>query len=255
MEVPMALALLVLMLILAALAWWTRADARAYRAFCETEDSALRRAFYWRWTWTSFLGFGLGGAALVLAFTGSLDALWRMPDAFAALRPATTPPEGVDTGGAGYLTGMLIGAGLALGVAALLWVRRIRRMTTPIVVGDIEPLLPRNAREIAAALPLAINAGIAEELFFRLALPLLATRATGSPLAGFLLAGAAFGLAHWYQGWKGVLVVTAVGGWLSWQYLASGSLLKVMLIHALIDLVALVLRPAIALRMRQPAAA
>ncbi|MFB2351758.1 CPBP family intramembrane glutamic endopeptidase, partial [Priestia megaterium] len=77
--------------------------------------------------------------------------------------------------------------------------------------GDIEPLMPRNAAEIACAIPLAINAGVTEEVFFRLALPLLAVQATGSALAGFAIACAAFALVHWYQGWKGMLVVFAVG--------------------------------------------
>ncbi|MFZ5747126.1 MAG: CPBP family intramembrane glutamic endopeptidase [Pseudomonadota bacterium] len=244
---------LLLLLILAGLAGLSYFDKRAYGAFRLVEDSARRRAFYWGWTWIPFIAFGVGGLGL-LASIGSLDALYRLPAEFAVLRPAIAPPATVDTSSDGYLLGVVIGAGLALAIAISLWALRIRKMILP-VVGDIEPLLPRNNAEIAQAIPMAINAGLSEELYFRLALPLLATHVTGSALAGFAIACAAFALVHWYQGWKGMLAVFAVGVWLSWLYLATGSLLKPILVHILIDLVALVVRPAIALHFRRRAAA
>lgn len=241
--------LLVLLLVtLAALLCWAWLDRRAYRVFALIEDSSRRRAFYWQWTWIPFVVFGLGGLGL-LWLTGSLGALWRAPAEFALLRPAVETPRLADVGG-DYLIGVAIGAGAAVAVSILLWARRIRKMTLP-VIGDIEPLLPRNPAEIARAVPMAINASVTEELFFRLALPLLAAQVTGSSLAGFAIACVAFALVHLYQGWKGMLVVFAVGVWFSWLYLASGSLLKPILIHLLIDLVAVVVRPSIMLHFRR----
>ncbi|WP_182913886.1 CPBP family intramembrane glutamic endopeptidase [Sphingobium terrigena] len=237
---------LLLLLVLVVLAWWAFADARAYRAFCLVDDSARRRAFYRQWTLTSFVLFGLGGLVL-LAATGSLGDLWRMPSEFAQLAPASAIAEAGAGGGADYVIGVLIGIGAMLALSVLLWALQIRKMTLP-AIGDIEPLLPRNGAEIVAALPMAINAGFSEELFFRLALPLLATRVTGSALAGFAIATGAFALAHWYQGWKGMLVVLEIGAGFAWLYLSSGSLLQPILVHVLVDLIALVVRPAIALR-------
>ncbi|MBV2149819.1 CPBP family intramembrane metalloprotease [Sphingobium sp. AS12] len=237
---------LLLFLVLAALAWWAYADARAYRAFCLLEDSARRRAFYRQWTLTSFVLFGLGGL-LLLAMTGSLANIWQIPSQFTPLRLVLTAPEAVGTGSTDYVVGALIGVALMLALSVLLWTLQIRKMTMP-MIGNIEPLLPRNGAEIVAALPMAVNAGVTEELFFRLALPLLAAQVTGSAFAGFAIATGAFALAHWYQGWKGMLVVLGIGVWFAWLYLSSGSLLKPILIHVLIDLIALALRPAIALR-------
>jgi membrane protease YdiL (CAAX protease family) len=200
----------------------------------------------WSWTLTSFALFGLGGLIL-LALTGSLQNLWQIPPQFTPLRPALAAPNAVDAGSTDYVVGVLIGMGLMLALSVLLWTLQIRKMTMP-MIGNIEPLLPRNGAEIVAALPMAVNAGVTEEIFFRLALPSLAAQVTGSAFAGFTIATGAFALAHWYQGWKGMLVVLGIGAWFAWLYLSSGSLLKPILIHVLIDLIALALRPAIALR-------
>ena len=139
---------------------------------------------------------------------------------------------------------MAIGIALGLTVPAIIWRNRLKKMRQP-VIGDIEALLPRNRKEIAASVPLALNAGISEEIFYRVALPILALEATGSVVASILISIAAFGLAHWYQGWKGVLATSAVGAFLFWLYLSSGSILKPMVVHVLIDLMGLVIRPAV----------
>ena len=77
----------------------------------------------------------------------------------------------------------------------------------------------------------------------RLALPLLVTTVTGSATAGLVVGCVTFGLAHVYQGYKGVLGTTAMGAMFTWLYLDSGSLLRPMIMHAAIDVVALVVRP------------
>ena len=144
--------------------------------------------------------------------------------------------------------GMAAGLTLGVGLAAFIQWRRMRHLLTP-VVGDIEPLMPRNGRERLLMIPLSLNAGFSEEMFFRLALPLLIAHVTGSAVVGVVAATAAFGLAHSYQGWKGVVGTGLLGGLLMLQYLAHGSLLRVMAIHAAIDLVSLILRPMIADRL------
>jgi membrane protease YdiL (CAAX protease family) len=50
------------------------------------------------------------------------------------------------------------------------------------------------------------------------------------------IAAAAFGLAHAYQGWTGVLTTGILGGVMALLYLQTGSLLVPVLLHAAIDL-------------------
>jgi membrane protease YdiL (CAAX protease family) len=174
---------------------------------------------------------------------GRLDALRTMPAEFAVLWPTRTAPARV-TGSSDEQLGMLVGALLSTGVAVLVWTRRVKTALTP-VVPEVMPLIPRNAAERWAALPLCLNAGYAEELFFRLALPLLVTSVTGSVVVGTVVAVVVFGLVHWYQGWKGVVGTMLVGGLMTLVYVTSGSLVRVMVTHALIDVIGLIVRPMI----------
>jgi uncharacterized protein len=240
---PLAIGLL--SIILGGLAWCSYRDSRLYAAFQKLEQSEPRIRFYRRWTVESLILFGIGGVALLLAI-GRIEALWVFPSDFAG---ASAPIRAVaDPAGSSVerMLGMAIGLAIGLSVTALVWKMRLRKIRQP-VVGDIEALLPRNRKEVLACIPLAINAGISEEIFFRVALPLLALMATGSVTAAIAISIAAFGLAHWYQGWKGVFATTAVGGLLFWFYLSSGSLLKPIAFHIMIDMVALVIRPYISL--------
>ena len=72
--------------------------------------------------------------------------------------------------------------------------------------------------------------------------------ALGDPLAAFAVAAVIFGLVHLYQGWKGVIATGAMGAFMSFIYILSGSLWLVVLIHVLIDLNGLFLRPFLARR-------
>ncbi len=242
---------MLLVTILATIAAWNLRETRRYKKFRACEDSAGRLAFYWSWTWTSFVILGLGSIG-ILAAMGRMDALFAIPSEFTRLAPRD-PDVPIDHMSGDTLAGFFVGAAISIGVVAFVWHRRLRKMTQP-VVGDIEPLLPRNGRETLMAIPVSLNAGLSEELFFRLALPLLIATVTGSVLVGLVAATIAFGLMHWYQGWKGVLVTSAVGGLFAWIYVVSGSLPKVIILHALVDIMALIVRPAVSrLMLRGPA--
>ncbi|MBW8732872.1 MAG: CPBP family intramembrane metalloprotease, partial [Asticcacaulis sp.] len=104
-------------------------------------------------------------------------------------------------------------------------------------------LLPRTGRERFWAGLIALNAGLSEELFFRLALPLLLATVTGQPALAFWLAVVIFGLGHAYQGLFGVIATTIIGALLGLIYLYSGNLWLVVGIHAGIDLWSLVVMP------------
>lgn len=107
------------------------------------------------------------------------------------------------------------------------------------------PAIARTREEVGAALVLAAAAGVAEELFFRLAIPLLLAIVVGSGMAGCVLGWALFTAAHRYQGRGGMVAVALVGAALGWLYLATGALWLVIALHAVVDANALVIRPAI----------
>ena len=229
-----------LLALAAGLVVWTVRDMREYREFRAVEDSRARCRFYLRWTWQSFVL--LVGASLVsMWLADALAAPFAFPAAFAPAHAWLNPP-GEPTGDA--MLGMLIGMAISLTVVGFIQYRRIKGLLNP-VLGDVEPLIPRNGREMLAAVPLSLNAGFSEELFFRCALPLLLLHVTGSLALSLAVSIAAFGLIHAYQGWKGIAATTLAGAVLTLLYLSSGSLLRVVLLHAAIDLVALIVRPAL----------
>lgn len=70
---------------------------------------------------------------------------------------------------------------------------------------------PNGRTEVLLWILLSISAGICEEIVFRGYLRQQFKAATGSIVAAVILQGAVFGLAHTYQGWKQVIVITALG--------------------------------------------
>jgi membrane protease YdiL (CAAX protease family) len=99
-------------------------------------------------------------------------------------------------------------------------------------------LLPRTRRERHLFTVVGLTAGICEEWLYRgFFLAVLAALTGGLPtIVLMLLAAAAFGLAHAYQGPVGMLTTGVLGGVLAALYLQTGSLLLPVLLHAAIDL-------------------
>ena len=228
------------------LAWQTLRDRREYEVFKQLTDTLKRRSIYVRWTAFCWLVFG-GGALAILAGLGRLEALNHFPAEFRAGLPVTPPPE-AETMSADTLIGFAVGAAIGLTALFFVWRMRIRKIRQP-VIGDVEPMLPRERGEYPYTAAISVTAGITEELFFRLALPLLAFYATGSVIASFAIATILFGAMHWYQGVAGVLATTLVGALFVYLYLSTGSLVKPIVLHVLMDLMALVVRPALSSRL------
>ncbi|RYE77321.1 MAG: CPBP family intramembrane metalloprotease [Oxalobacteraceae bacterium] len=148
-------------------------------------------------------------------------------------------------------TGAAIGAlagGAILG-AVIAW-RRGKPTKVPKGI-DITPMLPRNGAELLYVVPLVLNAGISEEIFFRVYLPLLLVLAGVESWVAFAASVAIFGLLHRYQGWLGVLITTMLGAVFTLLYLGSGGLLLPILFHLLVNANALLVRPAFQLRFRR----
>jgi membrane protease YdiL (CAAX protease family) len=171
---------------------------------------------------------------VALALLGRLEALAVLPAEFVPL--AAQFGEAPDPGF--YV--LAAGGGMIAGIALL----RLRPRLAAIRVGAVAGLLPRDRSERAHAALLALAAGIAEELYFRLLLPLLIAMLTGNAALGFTLATAGFALAHRYQGWAGMLASAVLGALFAALYLATGALWAAIIVHVALDLATLVLRPA-----------
>jgi membrane protease YdiL (CAAX protease family) len=231
--------------VLAALVWFVRNDRAEYakfKALTRTED---RQRAYGRWTLKSFLLFGLGALGLLLLL-GRIHALWRLPPEFAALGSAVDAHltgEGRSSG-IGVLAGIaaaMVGGSMFGAFAA----SRRRKSEAPAkaVIRDIDPLFPRNGDERRWTGLLALNSGPSEELFFRLALPLLIASVTHNALLGFAVAAVLFGALHLYQGWLGVLGTTMAGIVFTMLYLGFGTIWVPVVLHSAMNLVSLWLRP------------
>jgi membrane protease YdiL (CAAX protease family) len=226
-----ALASLALLLHGRRFGWWPRPPGVA--------PGAARHRHFARLALRSLVHFGLV-AGLLLAMLGRLDAIVRLPGEL-------LPARALAIGWIGQPSWQPLAWGALAGVViAAVLERRGRRVS----LGDLRAVTPVRSAELGWGVLLAITAGVTEELFFRLLLPLLVVSLGGSAVLALAVATLSFGYAHRYQGWRGVLGTMVAGVLLALVYLVSGRLWAAMLVHAVIDLNALVLRPVLAGRMR-----
>lgn len=116
----------------------------------------------------------------------------------------------------------------------------LRGRIRPYYEQEVERLmLPRTKEEEKSWGAVSWTAGVTEEFIFRgVLLYTISLYVDASPLTVAFLGGILFGLAHAYQGVKGILVTGLVGWVLGYLYLSMGILWPVMIIHALLDLIA-----------------
>lgn len=188
-------------------------------------------------SWAGFVALPV----MVLLLFGRLDTVARFPVELAAARAPMLALATPATFARAAWIGIV--AGEVLLILVLVTKRRLGRAIGPPIGGA--RLVARDRSELVGATLVAVSAGIGEELFFRLFLPLVVVWATGSAIGGVAVGAIAFGLVHRYQGWIGVAATFAVGVVLAALYLGSGMLWLAMLVHAAIDLNALVMRPVI----------
>lgn len=104
----------------------------------------------------------------------------------------------------------------------------------------VQLLIPVTRREKFWALcVLAPTAALCEEFLYRGFLLSQLAQGFKSVAWGWAASSLAFGLAHTYQGWSGVLRAALLGGLLACPVVRLGSLYPSMLAHALIDALAL----------------
>ena len=232
----LALTVLVALLVLRTI----RKDRKEYQRFKRYRTTAKRQAMYRRWLLDSFLSFG-GLSVVLLLLAGQFVApLLQELVAWPGLRDI----RALIADNTGFAISAVIG--LTLGIAALtmLGVRAARKEQEIMAVGDIRSMLPRNRQELRLGALLSINAGVVEELVFRLALPAAIYGASGSALAAVLGSVLLFGALHLYQGVTGVIGTSVVGAVFMALYVISGTIAVPILLHVIFDLRSLVLIPA-----------
>lgn len=229
-------AVLVLVIGILALRAVTR-ERREYARFKRMRRTVARQRTYRRWLVESLVL--LGGLSLVVLLAAGgyvgpvLDDVRSTPVVAAAL-------DALDGG-----LGIGIAAGLVAVLAGLIAVTIVvgRSATEIPAIGDVAALIPRNRAELWYGAGLSLNAGVVEELLFRLALPALLFAVLGDGALAFALASVLFGMLHLYQGAAGMAGATVLGLIMSALYVATGSILVPMALHAVIDLRSLVLLP------------
>ncbi|MBE2993589.1 CPBP family intramembrane metalloprotease [Sphingomonas sp. CFBP 13603] len=229
-----------LLVTIMSLVWFLKGDLLGYRRIKRLPDTASRQKTYRLWVAKAAIAFVLP-AVIGLTLLGRLDALLTVPPEFDTLRTLLPSFEGDSRA---ELLGMIGGSAFGgLIIGAVLATRGNWRILK--TIGNVGSLLPRNRPEIAHAAAMSIVAGVSEELAFRLFLPLLVALVSGSAFVAFGVAVAAFGAMHLYQGRAGVIATTLVGALMAAVYLMTGELWLAMVLHALIDLNSLALRPAL----------
>ena len=210
-----------------------RRDRREYQRFKRYRTTLRRQAMFRKWLRDSILSIGVLSLVLLALSWQFVTPLRYQLQSWIPILPWV---------GWGIVVGMvLLFAGLTM--AGLVAARRTPE--EPVMIGDIGAMLPRNKQELRLGWFLSINAGISEELMFRLAIPAVLYGASGSAIVALVGSVALFGALHSYQGVSGVIGTTVVGLAMMFAYLATGTILVPIVLHILIDLRSLVLLPTV----------
>jgi uncharacterized protein len=237
---PVQLALLALFLVVSVLLVVRAAnrDRTDYRRFKKLRTTRERQHVLGRWLRESFLINGGLAAAVLLASWNFI-----VPASRSALEwpPMRWLHEHL---GDGFGLGVGIGVAIVVALVLVIPIFLLRRQVSELpAIGDVGALLPRTRGELKYGFGLSINAGLVEELLFRLGMPALLFGITGNGALAFLAASVLFGLLHIYQKVWGVLGAVILGVVFSVVYLLTGSIWVVIVVHALVDLRSLVLLP------------
>jgi membrane protease YdiL (CAAX protease family) len=197
------------------------AGRRRYRLLLERigHDPSARLHHYRRGIAFEWAGAALVGLLALLA-QRRLESLWPAGD-----RPG-------------------VGGQVPLLVAAVVVITAIYRFggeptrrALAVQLRPVAALLPRTPVERRTFAVLSVTAGVCEELLYRgFGLAALRWAAPGlGPAALIAVTGSAFGFAHLYQGRTGVIATGLLGAYFAWIVIATGSLVPVILLHALLD--------------------
>ena len=234
------LLLIALAALLGLLVWRAvRKDRREYGRFKRMTGTAGRQKMFRKWLLDSFVTFGGASVVILLLAWQSVPRMLAQVERW----PATMAFRSFVRDGGDLFTAVLIGLGVTVVGGGILVVILARKTDDVPTIGDIGALLPRNRAELGFGAALSINAGVVEELLFRLALPALLFGITGNAAIAIVASVLLFASLHLYQGLPGSAGALLVGALLMLLFLATGSILWPILAHALFDLRSLVLIP------------
>jgi uncharacterized protein len=204
--------------------WFWRHFRRELGARADARLRLYRRTLALEW----------GYAALVVATVA------RLPRPRGALGLVAPSLAGLSGAVAPALVGCVVGLSAALFVPVM--TARGREFMQR-ALGEAGALLPANGRERIWFVALGLSAGFCEELLYRGFLIFWIERFWPSAIGALVVSTLLFGVAHLYQGARGVVGTTLLGAALGGLYVATGSLWPSIALHALIDLRAALLSP------------
>jgi len=217
--------------------WWGRVSHRRLIARLSAGDTDARARLYRSWT------AGLWATALVVLLLAVLAPGFGLERLGLAWPHAFDLPGIRPSVAAGFVAGALVAFAAGALAAHKMADRQAYR---PHVVGGegVLAMLPRTRAERRSFAILAVTAGITEEIVWRgFLLAAFVALFPPLPFVVYVLVGAAwFGFAHLYQGVSGIVATAVVGAILILLYLATGSILLPIVVHALLDLRALLIR-------------
>lgn len=216
-----------------------RKDRREYQRFKRYRTTAKRQAMFRKWLLSAFLSFGGLSVAILVVAGAYVAPLLKQLQGWPVLRDIRSFAA-TDTV---LFAGVVVGVLVALIALTVIGIVAARSEPDVVTVGDIRAMLPRNRQELLLGGIMSINAGVFEELLFRLALPALLYGASGSAAAAVIGSVLFFGGLHVYQGAAGIIGTTIVGGLMFALYVVSGTIAAPIIAHALFDLRSLVLLP------------
>lgn len=223
----------------------SRKDRREYQRFKRYRSTVRRQAMFRKWLRESFVVFGGLAVVLLLLVWQFVPLLLADVNALPFVRAARD--AFMDAGAVAYIaTAILAVLFLVVPIALLFFVRHDGEDLP--ALGDIQALLPRNRAEVRIGALMSLNAGVVEELLFRLAIPALLYGAFGSSLFALIVSVLLFGGLHAYQGAGGILATALIGVVLLALFVATGNILVPIVVHAIIDLRSFVAIPLIVLK-------
>lgn len=131
-----------------------------------------------------------------------------------------------------------VAAGAGLYVAAVLFMRPRWRRAVERRAPVVQLFMPRNGGERAWWVLVSVLAGVGEEITWRGVQTQLLVPIAGSYLAAAVLCAVSFGLAHFVQGWKSVVLIAVFALGFQAVVWVSGCLYVAMLVHVAYDITA-----------------
>lgn len=220
----------ILLVILSMVGYGAIADRKSYEQM-EAASSQQRLKIYRKWIAASWLMYGLFSVmSLAILLLNNVEL--ATPKVDDSLRSVA---GGLIIGAMVMLICLLIASKIQGDKASEEERSKARQMIEKTRGGS---LIAKSRQERKLAGLLSLSAGVNEELLFRLLLPLVLIGLLDESLTvlALIISVLIFGLAHTYQGVVGVLTTTVLGALLMFIYVATGSIVLAMMVHALIDL-------------------